>query len=211
MRTAGLERSLPVAFEGTGFCRSIAQQKPQGNKMAPGMIIRTRKERGGSVIPQDCGLWFLSIISNKTKVGNRPWLASFHSAITNSLLVNVAESELWQFFFFLIRVEFGFCSCYLVWQTWRRQNPGISADAKRLRPSRDSSSGGSGHQERVREEVGIQLLFAPVCSCRQRPAQTSDRESAHPAHRGLASRPEPGLPWRWVRPEPTGLGGPTGF
>ena len=89
-----------MAFEGTGFCRSIAQQKPQGNKKAPGMIIRTRKERGGSVIPQDCGLWFLSIISNKTKVGNRPWLASFHSAITNSLLVNVAESELWQFFFF---------------------------------------------------------------------------------------------------------------
>ena len=49
---------------------------------------------------------------------------------------------------------------------------------------------------------------AAVCSCRQHPAQTSDRESAH---RGLASRPEPGLPWRWVRPAPTGLGGPTGF
>lgn len=56
-----------------------------------------------------------------------------------------------------------------------------------------------------------QLLFAPVLLLPAAPSQTSDRESAHPAHRGLASRPEPRLPWRWVRPEPTGLIGPTGL
>ena len=139
-------------------------------------------------------------------------MASFHSAITNSLLVNVAESKLWQFFFFFF-YQSGIWFLFLLscLADLEKAEPQGLCCCQRASSFQRQQLGGSGHRERVREEVGIWLLFAPVCSCRQRPAQTSDCESAHPAHQGLASRPEPRLPWRWVRPEPTGLGGPTGF
>lgn len=56
MRTAVLEKSLPVAFEDPGFCRFAARQKPQGDEVAPRLMVRTEGRERVAVL-QDCDLW----------------------------------------------------------------------------------------------------------------------------------------------------------